>query len=87
MRKIFLFASLKLLKKGVGSGKKKKFNMEDGPECSVGNPDPLARGTDPDTHQNVTVPQHCLNSHRLFYNGKSFLPYIFPRSHRTRGPV
>ncbi len=32
--------------------------MESDPELD---PDPLVRGTDPDPHQNVTDPQHCLH--------------------------
>jgi hypothetical protein len=53
-KEIIIFASLKLTKKGVGSGV--------GPETgfgsisrSYGSGDP-----DPDLHQNVTDPQHCL---------------------------
>jgi hypothetical protein len=49
------FASLKALKKLVGSGLDPELNL-----------DPLVRGTEPDPHQNVTGsqqnvmnPQHC----------------------------
>jgi hypothetical protein len=41
------FASLKSLKRGVGSGVD--------PESD---PDPFVRGADPDPHRNVTDPQH-----------------------------
>jgi hypothetical protein len=51
MGKKIWFSSLKLLKKEVGSG--------------VGSGSISQRYGDPDTHQNVTDPQHFLNS-RLF---------------------
>jgi hypothetical protein len=45
--KIFFFASLKSLKKGVGSGVRSgSISQRYGP-------------ADPDSHQNVTDPQHC----------------------------
>jgi hypothetical protein len=49
-KKIFFFAALKSMKKGVGFGSISQ-------RYGSGDPD-----VDPDPHQNVTDPQHCLKA-------------------------
>ncbi len=70
-RKNFLFASLKSLKKGVGSGV--------GSGSGSGSVSQKCWSADPDLHQNVTDPRHCIWEPESFM---TMLPLRALKSHR-----